>query len=117
PAPVIAHVLRALRAPRLTYLDISGSDDLVALLEALCAQGLPEQWSTVSLQGIVHDEDALLAALEAGAEALAGLDRLALPLSDYLSLEAAERASALLPCLIDREELPDLLLPAVYEDW
>lgn len=113
----VAASLRALQAPHLTHIDISGADDLVALLEALCAQGIPDHWSTLSLQGIVHDEDALLAALEASVDALAGLDRLALPLSDDLSLGAAERASALIPCIIDREELPDLLLPSVYEDW
>lgn len=119
PAPVAAVVraLRGLRAPSLHHIYISGSDDLVALVDELCDRELPAPWTILSLEGILRDEDDLLAVLEARAASLGRLGRLALPLVDDLSDDAAERALALVPRLIDRDELPDQLLPSVYEEW
>ncbi|MFY0535254.1 hypothetical protein [Nannocystis pusilla] len=58
-----------------------------------------------------------MAALAAHAGVLGRLERLALPLVDDLSEDAAAWAVELLPRLVDRDELPDRLLPGVYEDW
>lgn len=117
PADQVAAVLHKLRAPGLRWLDVSGADDLVALVDALFARPLPARWSTVSLDGILRDEDDLLTVLADHADALRRLDHLALRLHDDLSEEAADRARELVPNLVDREQLPDLLQPAVYEDW
>ncbi len=31
--------------------------------------------------------------------------------------ESIEEATALLPALVDEGELPELLLPAIYQEW
>lgn len=117
PAADVVRALRGLRAPALRHVYLSGSDDLVALIDALCERPLPASWTVLSLEGVLRDEDDLLAVLEAHAPVLGRLQRLALPLADDLSDDAADRVLALLPAVVDRDELPDQLLPSVYEDW
>ncbi|MCY1069554.1 hypothetical protein OV090_32735 [Nannocystis sp. RBIL2] len=112
----VVRALRRLRAPALRHVYLSGSDDLVALLDELCATPLPP-WTVLSVEGILRDEDDLLDILQARADTLGRLGRLALPLVDDLSDDAAERALQLLPRVIDCDELPDQLLPGVYEEW
>ncbi|PCC67488.1 hypothetical protein SAMN02745121_02124 [Nannocystis exedens] len=112
----VVRALRRLRAPALRQVYLSGSDDLVALLDELCAAPL-HPWTVLSVEGVLRDEDDLLDVLQARADVLGRLGRLALPLVDDLSDDAAERVVELLPRVIDRDELPDQLLPSVYEEW
>ncbi|MDC0715381.1 hypothetical protein [Nannocystis bainbridge] len=119
PAPVedIVLALRALRAPALQHVYLSGSDDLVALLDALGAAPLPPSWTILSVEGVLRDEDDLIEVLRARADVFGRLGRLALPLVDDLSDEAATRAAELVPRVLDCDELPDQVLPSVYEEW
>jgi hypothetical protein len=115
--PDVVRALRRLRAPALRHVYLSGSDDLVGLIDELCMGPLPAPWTILSVEGVLRDEDDLLDVLRARADVLGRLGRLALPLVDDLSDDAAERVVEILPRIIDRDELPDQLLPSVYEEW
>lgn len=117
PEPAAAAALASLQAPKLATLDVDGLADLTGFLSALSARPLPPSWTRLSLDGHVDDEDALLALLEARAPVLRALQVLGLPLTDALSEPGAARAQQLVPGLVDREELPDRMLPATYEEW
>ncbi len=113
----VAAALLRLGAPRLEYLDIEGIGDVTALLAALAERALPAAWATVRLDGSIDDEDALLAVLTARKAPLGKLKRLALPLADEVSVDAAEQGAALVKGLMDCDDLPGLLLPSTYEKW
>lgn len=112
-----AAALHALSAPQLAAIDIGGVDDLAAFLDVLAARPLPPSWSRISLDGAVPDEAALLSVLARRAPVLRALSALGLPLTDALSDGGAERAARFVPCVVDREELPDRLSPATYDAW
>lgn len=117
PDQAAAAALHALDAPQLATLDIGDVGDVTEFLAALTARPLPASWTRLSIGGPIDDEDALLDLLAARAPALRSLRVLGLPLTDELSEPAAARAHTLVPALMDREELPDRMLPATYEDW
>ncbi|MFT3764995.1 MAG: hypothetical protein QM820_05680 [Minicystis sp.] len=116
PDAAFAAAIRALAAPRLSTVHVDSVEDVAAFLRALCAAPLPASWSSLSLGGMVHDEDELLATLKDHAEVLRPLETLGLPLGE-MSEESVEAATELLPSVVDEGDLPELLLPSVYDEW
>ena len=112
-----ALALRRMAAPNLRSIDIHGVSDLVGFLDALTQSPLPPTWSSLRMDGRVHDEDALLALLGERARAMASLSHLGLPLGDELSLDGEARAKECIDVLADREELRDLVTPGAYDAW
>ncbi len=117
PDQAVAAALLGLDAPQLAAIDLADLTDPTDVLAALTARPLPPSWRRLTLSGPIDDEDALLDLLASRAPILKTLEVLGLPLSDELSEPATARAQRLVPALIDREELPDRLLPATYEEW
>jgi hypothetical protein len=114
-AAAVRALLR-LDAPHLTIVEVEGVDDVAAFLAGLTEKPLPASWRHLWVNGIV-EEDALLAVLEQRAALLQGLESLVLPLGDELSSDGEARARALVPGLVDCEELDDPFLPSTYEAW
>jgi len=96
---------------------VSDLEDVRPFLEAFAAEPLPASWSSLCLRGSVDDEDELVASLERLAPALAPLEELGLPLSDYLSEEAELWVKRLVRAAVGTDEMPALHLPEVYMEW
>lgn len=109
--------IHGVEAEVLGAVHVAGVADITAFLTALLARPLSTGWSLLHVNGTITDEDGLLGFLESHAVSLRRLETLALPLCDYLSSEADERARALVPGLVDCEERTDPFLPATYEAW
>jgi hypothetical protein len=107
--------LRGLDAPALSALEIAGVE-VAPFLDALAEGPLPASWRTLRVNGSVDDDDDLLAVLRGRAGALRALHRLGLPAGD-MGEETMEAARALVPAVIDADEMPELLGPAAYEAW
>ncbi|AKT43615.1 hypothetical protein [Chondromyces crocatus] len=119
PSDLTARALRALSAPALQSVTLSGLDETTRFLDALTRTPLPSSWSHLHLDGTVDDEDTLLDLLRARAPHLRSLTQLSLPLGDYLSLDGIDEAKRiLLPLEVDDEsDHGDTFLPATYSAW
>lgn len=117
PDRAAAAALRSLTAPNLRQVHVDGIRDLAAFLRDLTSGPLPPSWKELSLDGIVPDEDTLIAALKERADVLRPLAALGLPIGNELTDESIEEATALLPAIVDESELPELMLPEVYQGW
>jgi hypothetical protein len=109
-----ACALQAVGAPRLREVVVTGLTDVTHFLVTLLRRPLPESWETVQLQGALGDEDELRAVLSQRAPALRSLG---IPLSNHVSLRGVAEMMALLPCLVDTSDLPELLSEKCYEPW
>ena len=117
PDAAVTGALQALDAPRLSTVQIDALADVTAALDALARGPLPPSWRVLCLGGLLDDEDALLATLKRRKKALSGLTSLGLPLEDCLTDDAIAKVKALMPNVVDSEELSEPLLPAIYEAW
>ena len=114
-ARAAATALKNVRAPRLRAILVTGIPDVTRFLAMLTRGPIPESWATLHLQGIIGDEDTLLALLRL--PALRSLKVLGLPLADHVSQGAAAEATALLPSIVDTSEGPDLLSQELFAGW
>jgi hypothetical protein len=120
-SPVLAHAaaiaLTTVSAPRLRAVIVTELTDVGRFLADLARRPLPPSWETLHLQGIVVDEDALLAVLGQCAPSLRSLGTLGLPLSDHVSQGAIAEAKARMPSVVDTSDMPNLLSPSPSEKW
>jgi hypothetical protein len=114
--PVLA-ALATLHAPALREVYVEGFDSVEHALAKLADAGLGASWRELTLCGQIDDEDQLLETLETHAGALRSLGTLGLPLADYVSTDAADRARALVPAITDSDEIESPTLPAAYARW
>jgi predicted DNA-binding WGR domain protein len=115
-AAAAAAAVRAVRAPRLREVHVSGVVEVAAFLAALAAAARAVPWKVLSVSGTTEDAP-MLAAIDAHAAWLSRLDAIGLPLVDELSSEAEEQVRARLPQVRDIEDWHPLFLPSAYKDW
>lgn len=119
--PVEAEPLKAalagLVAPKLREVVVDGLEGIVAFLGAGALPPTLSDGGVLILGGEIEDEDALLAALRVHKDALSGLSKLALPLGDAVSIDGDTAARALVPGVVDTDEMNRSMLPDIYLEW
>lgn len=108
--------LLSLEAPSLRRVHLCSAADAAGALELLLSSPRTGHWSELAVEGTL-DEDAALELVERHRARLAQLERIALPLGDYLSSEAEARLRERCPTLCDVSELDDPTLPDAYAGW
>ncbi|MBA3395830.1 MAG: hypothetical protein H0T89_24510 [Deltaproteobacteria bacterium] len=103
-----------LQAPMLRGLFLAGGGSAE---ETLGVIGSIARVKEVTIYAPIDDEDMLLEAIEANAEALRKFTLVALPFADFCSEDAFERARELVPAIRDASDVPNSTLPAAYESW
>ena len=101
--------LRSIAAPHLHTVYVAELTNVTRFLTELTERVLPASWAALHLDGLLGDEDELLRVLRERTQAFRSLKTLGLPLD--LSESGVTEAQALLPCVMEISDLPDLTMP------
>ncbi len=104
----------SMQAPELRGVFLAGGGSAE---EALGMIGSIARGKEVTIYAPIDDEDMLIEAIEANADALRKFTLVALPFADFCSESALERARELVPAIGDASDVPNATLPAAYASW